>query len=572
MHPRSNVALRRRVRWLIACALALVAVAAVLPTPTASAAPTAAPWVSGNPTFTRPSARPAELGVVYQGTWNIMTADQRGKVLDNLAAAGVGWVTLDLGWKSLQPTSRSSYSMGDVAEWDRQVTEVRSRGLKVMAIFHTAPAWASGTSSKNGRPKDPTAYADAAAWVAKRYNGSTVSPTLRIDAMQLWNEPNLKDFWAPDPSTTRISSFANLIKAAGPAVRRANPNMKVVVGGLTTVDTAWYSEFVKTSGVVGSYDALGVHPYQSPGDATPETYDPSWGQYYMRHLSVLDKLMAGKNDNARIWATEFGWSTHANSSSTPGWARGVSESTQADYLLRSMKVMAATPRVQAAFWYAAVTTSSGDTQFDNYALLRKDWSRKPAYYALKCAASGVCGSSSSTPSLAPTTAKNLVAAGSTWAYRDNGANLGTSWRTPSYDQTGWPKGAARLGYGGDGEKTRLPSGSWSTHPTTTYFRRTFDAGSSTSAISSLRLRALVDDGAVVYLNGKEVWRTNLPSGTVSSSTRASTAVAGSAEQTWKSATISKSALRTGKNFLAVEVHQSSPTSSDLSFDLALTAS
>jgi polysaccharide biosynthesis protein PslG len=571
MHPLLNAALRRRTSWLLACALALVAVAAGLPSP-ASAAPTAAPWVSGNPTFTRPSARPAELGVVYQGTWNIMTATQRGKVLDNLKAAGVGWVTLDLGWKSLQPTSRSSYSMGDVAEWDRQVTEVRSRGIKVMAIFHTAPSWASGTSAKNGRPKDPTAYASAAAWVAKRYNGSTVSSTLRIDAMQIWNEPNLKDFWAPDPSTTRVSSFANLVKAAGPAIKRANPNMKVVVGGLTTVDTDWYSQFVKTSGVVGTYDALGVHPYQSPGDASPETYDASWGKYYMRHLSVLDKLMTSKNDKARIWATEYGWSTHSNTSSTPGWARGVSESTQADYLLRSMKVMAATPRVQAAFWYAAVTTSSGDTQFDNYALLRKDYSRKPAYYALKCAASGVCGPTSGTATPTTSTTRTLVSAGSTWSYSDTGKNLGTTWRTPSYDQTGWAKGAARLGYGGDGERTRLRSGSWSTHPTTTYFRRTFDAGSSTSAITSLRLRALIDDGAVVYLNGKEVWRTNLPSGTVYSGTRASTAVAGTAEQTWKSATISKSALRTGKNFLAVEVHQSSPTSSDLSFDLALTAS
>ena len=120
----------------------------------------------------------------------------------------------------------------------------------------------------------------------------------------------------------------------------------------------------------------------------------------MRHLSVLDSLMTSKNDPARIWATEFGWSTHGNTSSTPGYARGVSEAQQADYLLRSMPVLAATKRVQAAFWYAAVTTSNGsaayDVQYDNYALLRKDYSRKPAYYALKCAASGVCGSSTST--------------------------------------------------------------------------------------------------------------------------------------------------------------------------------
>ena len=569
MPPLLTVAPRRRLRWLIACTVALAAVAVGLPS-TASAAPTAAPWVPGNPTFDKPSARPAELGVVYQGTWNIMSATQRGQVLDNLARTGVGWVTLDLGWKSLQPSSRGSYSMGDVAEWDRQITEVRSRGLKVLAIFQGAPRWASGTTSKNGRPKDPTAYADAAAWVAKRYNGSTVSSTLRIDAIQLWNEPNLADFWAPEPSSTRVSSFANLVKAAGPAVRRANPNMRVVAGGLTAVDTKWYSQFVQTSGVIGTYDALGVHPYQSPGNATPETYDAGWGQYYLRHLKVLDSLMTSKNDPARIWATEFGWSTHSNTSATPGWARGVSEAQQADYLLRSMPVMAATGRVQAAFWYAAVTTSSGDVQFDNYALLRRDYSRKPAYYALRCAASGICGPTT-TAVAPPATQRTLLGAGSTWSYRDDGKNLGTAWRTPSYDQTGWTRGAARLGFGGDGEKTRLRSATWSSHPTTTYFRTTFDAGSSVSGVDGLRLRALVDDGAVVYLNGKEIWRTNLPSGTISSSTPASTAVAGSAEQTWKSVTLPDSALRSGRNTLAVEVHQIRATSSDLSFDLALAA-
>ena len=512
--------------------------------------------------------------MVYQGTWNIMSATQRGQVLDDLARSGVGWVTLDLGWRSLQPTSRGSYSMGDVAEWDRQVTEVRSRGLKVLALFQGAPKWASGTSSKNGRPKDPKAYADAAAWLAKRYNGSTVSPTLRIDAIQLWNEPNLPDFWAATPASTRVSSFANLVKVAGPAVRRANPNMKVVAGGLTSVDTKWYSEFVKTSGVIGTYDALGVHPYQSPGDAAPEAYDASWGQYYMRHLSVLDSLMTSKKDPAKIWATEFGWSTHGNTSSTPGYARGVSEAQQSDYLLRSMPVLAATKRVQAAFWYAAVTTSNGsaqyDVQYDNYALLRKDYSRKPAYYALKCAASGVCGPTTTTVTApAPTTSRTLLGTGSTWSYRDDGKNLGTAWRKPSYDLTGWKRGAARLGFGGDGEKTTLQSGAWPAHPTTTYFRTTFDAGSSVSAVDGLRLKALVDDGAVVYLNGKEIWRTNLPSGTISSSTRASTTVSGSDEQTWKNASVSDSALRPGKNFLAVEVHQVAPTSSDLALDLSV---
>jgi hypothetical protein len=404
--------------------------------------------------------------------------------------------------------------------------------------------------------------------VAKRYNGLSVSSTLRIDAIQLWNEPNLAKFWAPEPTSTHVSSFATMAKTAGSAVKSANPNIKVIVAGVNSVDVAWYEQFYKVAGVIGTYDALGVHPYQSPGDATPETYDTKYGQYYMRHLRALDALMASKNDPARIWATEFGWSTHANTSSTPGWARGVSEAQQADYLLRSMTVLAATPRVQAAFWYSSITTSTGDVQFDNYGLLRRDYSRKPVYYALKCAASRVCGPTTTTS--VSVTAKNLVPAGSTWAYHDTNQDLGTSWRSPTYSHSTWARGRGQLGFGDGDEATRLPSGSRSTRPMTTYFRSTFDAGSSISGLTSLRLRALVDDGATVYLNGTPIWRTRLSS-TATHATPATSVVGGDAERAWITADLPATALKTGTNVLAVEVHQYAVTSSDLSFDLALEA-
>ena len=567
MHPLLKRLLSRAALGASALAL-LTGLAAV---PTAEAVVTSAqPWVTGNPTFKAPSARPAQLGVVYQGTWNLLTTAQRGKVLDDLAAAGVGWVVMDLGWTSLQPTSASAYSMGDVAEWDRQIGEVRARGLKVLALFQHAPKWASGTSNRNGRPKDPNQYATAAAWVAKRYDGKTV-PGLQIDAMQLWNEPNLEGYWASSPTASRVSSFAALIKAAGPAVKKANPNITVVAGGVSAVDVAWFTEFYKTAGVIGTYDAVGIHPYQSPGDATPETYDAKWGMYYMRHITALDSLMASKKDAAKIWATEFGWSAHANKSSPAARARGVTEAQQADYLLRSMSVFASVPRVQAAFWYSSITTSTGDVQFDNYGLLRQDLSRRPVYYALKCAASKICGPTTTKDSVAeaPTTG-TLLPAGSTWSYNSAGTDLGTAWRTETYDSSKWSTGAAQLGYGDGDEKTAIPSGSSSSRPMTSYFRRTFSV-SSASGVAQLRLKAIVDDGAAVYLNGTEIWRNNLPSGTLSYGTKASAYVAGSAESAWNTVDLPATALKTGTNTIAVEVHQDSATSSDLSFDLSLEA-
>src|SRR6185436_10920758 len=93
-----------------------------------------------------------------------------------------------------------------------------------------------------------------------------------------------------------------------------------------------------------------------------------------------------------------------------------------------------------------------------------------------------------------------------------------------------------------------------------------------SLFNSLTLRLLRDDGAVIYLNGVEVWRTNMPTGTVGSSTVAPVAIAGVDESTFVQTTLSPSLLINGTNVLAVELHQSGGTSSDISFDLQLIGS
>lgn len=88
----------------------------------------------------------------------------------------------------------------------------------------------------------------------------------------------------------------------------------------------------------------------------------------------------------------------------------------------------------------------------------------------------------------------------------------------------------------------------------------------------MTLRLLRDDGAVVYLNGVEVWRTNMPAGSVGHLTPASVAIGGADESIFVQTTISPSLLLNGTNVLAIELHQSGGTSSDISFDLQLIGS
>ena len=167
----------------------------------------------------------------------------------------------------------------------------------------------------------------------------------------------------------------------------------------------------------------------------------------------------------------------------------------------------------------------------------------------------------------------LIPAGAIWKYLDDGSNQGALWRTPDFDDRSWASGAAELGYGdsseGRPEKTVIGFGpSSSNKHITYYFRHTFNIASA-AAVKQLTVALLRDDGAVVYLNGIEVFRSNLPLGDIGSTTLANNAVGSGDEAVYYESSVNPSALRDGENVVAVEIHQVNVTSTDLSFDLVL---
>ena len=170
----------------------------------------------------------------------------------------------------------------------------------------------------------------------------------------------------------------------------------------------------------------------------------------------------------------------------------------------------------------------------------------------------------------------IVSPGSVWKYHDRGKDLGTRWRRPAYDDGGWKEGKGELGYGdaaeGRPEATVLSYGDDSNAKHMCYyFRRTFTVEKK-AASKPLLLEVMVDDGCVVYVNGKERFRINMPEGDVAYATPAGGAYGGSSfEAAWKRHALPTDVLLGGKNTIAVEVHQGSPRSSDVSFDLKLAA-
>ena len=162
----------------------------------------------------------------------------------------------------------------------------------------------------------------------------------------------------------------------------------------------------------------------------------------------------------------------------------------------------------------------------------------------------------------------IVSTGSEWKYHDLGANLGTGWRQPSFNDEPWSTGLAQLGYGDGDEATVVDyGGDPSNKHITTYFRKSFSMNG-TSDYQDYSLSLLVDDGAVVYLNGNELARVNMPGGLIYYSTTASSPIAD--ESAFHQISIPSTLIYEGNNILAIEVQQASPTSSDISFDCSLT--
>jgi hypothetical protein len=398
-------------------ALAATALAGLVATLTLSA-----PAASG-------SVQTPAVGVQFHATWSSYTDAQRIEVLDKMAAAGVKWVRIDLGWASMQDT-RGVYSQWYVDLVDRTVDAARARGIHVLGMFWMTPGWANGGAGAIAPPTSSADYATALGWAAKHWQG-------RIDAWEIWNEPNTTGFW-----TGTTAEYVQLLKAAYPAVKANDPGALVVLGGPSENDTSWLSA-AYAAGMRGSFDVMSTHPYMGMADAAPEQPDDG-SIWTISHVGAVHNLMVANGDGSKpIWFTEFGWSSHDNWAGVENWNRGVTAQQQADYFVRAVKYVAGNyPYVTNVFWYEERNNASGNVQLDNYGLLNRDLTPKPAYTAIK---TYLGGAATTTTTTAATTTTTTAA---------------TTTTTTTTTSTPAPPTSANLLVNGNFEAGLNPWGSW----------------------------------------------------------------------------------------------------------------
>jgi hypothetical protein len=321
-------------------------------------------------------------GLSVDLTWGVPRAEMDREVA-LLSAGHVRWVRMSMAWNGVERFGRGQYDERFVSDMDYAVRAVRAAGIEVlMPIADGVPYWASADPGKHldsdGKPQwnklwRPADFADFGrftGWVASRY------APLGVHVFEVWNEPNLERFW---PSGPNPAEYAAMLRAAYPAIKRADPRATVLLGGLYQ-NGADFLEGVYRAGGAGFFDAVATHVYTGgdPAPCRPGARDPSPDS--LCGIENVHRVMQAHGEGRRpVWLTEFGWST---------WEDGVSEAEQAVYLVHALsRLRRAFPYVPVAFAYNLrdnywLGDDSG-SQEGNYGLTKTDGTPKPALGALE---------------------------------------------------------------------------------------------------------------------------------------------------------------------------------------------
>jgi cellulase (glycosyl hydrolase family 5) len=328
-------------------------------------------------------AQAAEKGVVPDLTWAISDADQ-DRTAAALSDVGARWVRLTANWADAEPT-KGQYNDWWLKHYDRAISLARNAGAKIILMSYQSPSWASGSSVKETPPKNPADYANFMRFLATRYAG-------RVEAYEVWNEQNIDRFWS---TGVNAAQYVSLLKPSYSAIKGADPNAKVVFGGLSTNDYR-YLESAYAAGAKGHFDVMSVHPYTcntSPDVVKRDGSGRMTRDTYLAYREVRAS-MAAAGDAKPIWFTEFGWSTTTGNC-------GVSEATQASYLTKAFQLAEQDPYVEVGLWYNFRNNwwnDDADELEARYGLMQTDFSTKPAYHAFKAYTPGSGSANTTSPS------------------------------------------------------------------------------------------------------------------------------------------------------------------------------
>jgi hypothetical protein len=292
-----------------------------------------------------------------------MTHADIDRTLNEMQAMGVQNVRVLIPWSGIEVADNYFY-------WDTMdyiVNAANERGMGILGVLNSTPAWAvaPGAAPVVSPPASTAQYAEFVSAVAQRYAG-------KISAYEIWNEPNAYYYWNPGPDP---AAYTELLKAAYPAIKAADPNATVIGGVVGWVNDvqglamspANFVQGMYDAGAAGYFDALSYHPYHY---TLPFSQGAQYGDIApISQLELMHQEMVANGDgNKLIWASEYGEPTSV-----------ADEPTQAAFIQDFLTTWSQFSYTGPSFIYTTRDRNSQSTDPEaTLGLLHDDWTPKQA--------------------------------------------------------------------------------------------------------------------------------------------------------------------------------------------------
>lgn len=401
--------------------------------------------------------------------------------LDLAAAAGIGWVRMDMNWFQFEPT-QGNFNWGEA---DRFINHADSLGLHVFVTVAYSPTWAAQPCNdadanelnhcRNALPTVPNAWIDFLTAALTRYSGT-------VKAWGMWNEPNLSGFFRGSrddyvnhiliPGSNTVHALCSDCYVLGPELANLrgaawDADEGTCVGGNCAFN-GWNYSLIQILQAAGSYiDVITHHKYKDPAS--------DWWVQLLDGEVVVIQIMNGAKEvidqygqGQPVWITEFGWETPPYGSHTP--AHAASELTALYTALPQVvngtyggATNVPWPELEKLFWYDLVD----DPNAASWGLLDSTETPKDPYnaYAAVIQTLGDCtgttpGPDAGVPSDAAPPGPDAGASGDGAVPSADGVVPGSDASTPGADGGSNPPGTSSGGCnctGAGGDRPGVPS-------------------------------------------------------------------------------------------------------------------
>lgn len=304
-------------------------------------------------------------GVNILGIGNFTQAAEVDRAIAQAHALHAELVRTVVAWSALEPSGPGQIDANTLAVVDRLLSDATAAGIRVIMSVDSTPCWASSapttllaackpnveSDANSWPPNDPAYYGTFVAYLAERYG-------TQLAAIEVWNEPDQanEDYLAGPGKPER---YADLLRAAYPAIKAVNPGIPVLAGSLVGSNGV-FLRALYAAGIKGYYDGLAVHYYNLT----------------LGSVRSIHEVQLANGDTTPLWLDEFGWSSCWPGQSIEQEQACVSPQIQASNLANTYRELVHTPWVAAAVTYKLV-----DSHSEDFGLVSTSGARKPSFVA-----------------------------------------------------------------------------------------------------------------------------------------------------------------------------------------------